>query len=289
MELIKTWRVHEEEKGRVEERLAGALAGEPDVVFAYLHGSFVEGEVFRDIDVAVFLDPFPTPAWPREAELAARLEATLRRAGLPFPVDVRALNAAPPAFRFAAIRPRRILLCRDEGRRADFEASTWTEYFEVRRLHEAYLRGVFQMIRYQSDRMRNLLSALFESQRALDSLARMPEADFLADPHRRGSARYHLVLAAEAIMDIAQHLIAQNRWRPPETYSEALQVLQEHGVLHEALTQRLSDLIRMRHRLVHRYWEADDRLVFQAIPQAMQDIEDFVQAIGVATGLRSGK
>jgi predicted nucleotidyltransferase len=84
MEPIKTWRVHEEEKGRVEERLAGALAGEPDVVFAYLHGSFVEGEVFRDIDVAVFLDPFPTPAWPREAELAARLEATLRRAGLPF-------------------------------------------------------------------------------------------------------------------------------------------------------------------------------------------------------------
>jgi uncharacterized protein YutE (UPF0331/DUF86 family)/predicted nucleotidyltransferase len=289
MEPIKTWRVHEEEKGRVEERLAGALAGEPDVVFAYLHGSFVEGEVFRDIDVAVFLDPFPTPAWPREAELAARLEATLRRAGLPFPVDVRALNAAPPAFRFAAIRPRRILLCRDEGRRADFEASTWTEYFEVRRLHEAYLRGVFQMIRYQSDRMRNLLSALFESQRALDSLARMPEADFLADPHRRASARYHLVLAAEAIVDIAQHLIAQNRWRPPETYSEALQVLQEHGVLHEALAQRLSDLIRMRHRLVHRYWEVDDRLVFQAIPQAMQDIEDFVQAIGVATGLRSGK
>jgi uncharacterized protein YutE (UPF0331/DUF86 family)/predicted nucleotidyltransferase len=289
MEPIKTWRVHEEEKGRVEERLAGALAGEPDVVFAYLHGSFVEGEVFRDIDVAVFLDPFPTPAWPREAELAARLEATLRRAGLPFPVDVRALNAAPPAFRFAAIRPRRILLCRDEGRRADFEASTWTEYFEVRRLHEAYLRGVFQMIRYQSDRMRNLLSALFESQRALDSLARMPEADFLADPHRRASARYHLVLTAEAIVDIAQHLIAQNRWRPPETYSEALQVLQEHGVLHEALAQRLSDLIRMRHRLVHRYWEVDDRLVFQAIPQAMQDIEDFVQAIGVATGLRSGK
>ena len=289
MEPIKTWRVHEEEKGRVEERLAGALAGEPDVVFAYLHGSFVEGEVFRDIDVAVFLDPFPTPAWPREAELAARLEATLRRAGLPFPVDVRALNAAPPAFRFAAIRPRRILLCRDEGRRADFEASTWTEYFEVRRLHEAYLRGVFQMIRYQSDRMRNLLSALFESQRALDSLARMPEADFLADPHQRGSARYHLVLAAEAIMDIAQHLIAQNRWRPPETYSEALQVLQEHGVLHEALAQRLFDLIRMRHRLVHQYWEVDDRLVFQAIPQAMQDIEDFVQAIGVATGLRSGK
>jgi uncharacterized protein YutE (UPF0331/DUF86 family) len=45
----------------------------------------------------------------------------------------------------------------------------------------------------------------------------------------------------------------------------------------------------MRHRLGHQYWEVDDRHVFQAIPQAMQDSEDFVQAIGGATGLRSGK
>ncbi len=139
------------------------------------------------------------------------------------------------------------------------------------------------MIRYQSDRLCNPLSALFESQQALDSPAWMPEADFLADPRRQGSARYHMVMAAEAIADIAPHRIAPNCWRSLETYSEALQVLQERGVIREALAQRFSAPIRRRHQLVHGCWEVDDRLVFQAIPGAIQD----VRAIGTATGLRS--
>ncbi len=133
MERVKTWRIPDEEKRRVESILAEAAAGEPDVVFAYLYGSFLEGEAFRDVDIAAFLDPLPAPPGPQKA--------ALRQAGLSLLVDVQVLNATPPAFRFAAIRPCRILLCRDEDRHADFEASTWSESFEIRRLHEAYLRG----------------------------------------------------------------------------------------------------------------------------------------------------
>ncbi|HXF68851.1 MAG TPA: nucleotidyltransferase domain-containing protein [Thermoflexus sp.] len=139
---MKIYEVPPEEKERIAGLLAAALAAEPDVVFAYLHGSFVEAEAFRDIAVAVFFDPPPERPWRREGELADRLEAALRAAGFPFPVDVQTLNRAPPAFRAAAIRSRRILLCRDEDRRSDFEAATWSEYFDVRRPHEEYLREV---------------------------------------------------------------------------------------------------------------------------------------------------
>ncbi|MFN3928368.1 MAG: type VII toxin-antitoxin system MntA family adenylyltransferase antitoxin [Thermoflexus sp.] len=139
---MKIYQASPQEKERIAELLAAALAAEPDVVFAYLHGSFVEADAFRDIDVAAFFDPLPERPWRREGELADRLEAALRAAGFSFPVDVQALNRAPPAFRAAAIRSRRILLCRNEDRRSDFEAATWSEYFEIRRLHEEYLREV---------------------------------------------------------------------------------------------------------------------------------------------------
>ncbi|WP_376792057.1 nucleotidyltransferase domain-containing protein [Thermoflexus sp.] len=95
---MRIHRVSPEEKERITELLAAALAAEPDVVFAYLHGSFVKAEAFRDIDVAVFFDPLPERPWRREGGLADRLEATLRAAGFPFPVDVQALNRAPPRF-----------------------------------------------------------------------------------------------------------------------------------------------------------------------------------------------
>lgn len=141
------------------------------------------------------------------------------------------------------------------------------------------------MIRYRNDRLRSLISSLLESQDRLASLARMSFEAFMEDPHRAGSARYHLIVAAEAVVDIAHHLIAQNRWRTPETYSEAVQILEEHQILSKELTQRLQGLIRLRNRLVHRYWETDDRAVFEALPEALRDIEDFIRAIGASTGL----
>ncbi len=142
---MRIYRVSPEEKEQIIELLATALAEELDVVCAYLHGSFIEAEAFRDIDVAVFLDPLPKAIWRREGELADRLEKALRWVGFRFPIDVQTLNQAPPAFRAAAIRPRQILFCRDEDRRSDFEAATWSEYFEVRRLHEGYLREVLSL------------------------------------------------------------------------------------------------------------------------------------------------
>lgn len=144
------------------------------------------------------------------------------------------------------------------------------------------------MIRYRSDRLRSLVSALLESRDRLASLARMDAAAFAEDPHRPSSARYHLIVAAEAVVDIAHHLIAQNRWRTPETYGKAIRILAEHQVLDEGLAERLSQLIRMRNRLVPRYWDVDDRLVWEAIPQTVQDIEAFLRALGEATGLRWG-
>ncbi|MCS7350833.1 MAG: DUF86 domain-containing protein [Anaerolineae bacterium] len=133
--------------------------------------------------------------------------------------------------------------------------------------------------------MRSLISSLLESRDRLASLARMSLEEFMEDPHRAGSARYHWIVTAEAVVDIAHHLIAQNRWRTPETYSEAVQILEGHQIVSKELTQRLQGWIRLRNRPVHRYWETDDRAVFEALPEALRDIKDFIRAIGASTGL----
>ncbi|WP_376792056.1 DUF86 domain-containing protein [Thermoflexus sp.] len=124
----------------------------------------------------------------------------------------------------------------------------------------------------------------WESQSRLASLARMSFTKFAGNPHDAGSAPYPLIAAAEGIVDIAHHLIAQNRWRSSETYSEAVRILEEHQGVPFELSQRLVGLIRLRNRLIHRYRETDDREVFQIIPEALRDIEDFIQALGAALG-----
>lgn len=112
------------------EEIAGALArrlaGEPAVLFAYLHGSFLDGLGFHDIDVAVSLAP---QAGGRESETALDLASRLSTiVGLP--VDVRALERAPVTFRFHALRGR-LLTCRDEDALTAMLEDTMHRYFDL--------------------------------------------------------------------------------------------------------------------------------------------------------------
>lgn len=114
------------ERAQVVRVLTAALGTEPDVAFAYLHGSFLTGGGFHDIDVGVHLTAGPDRRLPRVLDLAVRLT---REAG--FPVDVRALDDAPLAFRFHVFRTGRLLLSRDDEGLADCMEGTMREYLDI--------------------------------------------------------------------------------------------------------------------------------------------------------------
>lgn len=113
------------QRARVIDDLRAELAGESDVVFAYLYGSFAESSRFRDVDVGVHLDPIaPDQAAARALVLAGRLSD---RVGLP--VDVRALNGAPVSFLFHVLRGR-VLLSRDDECLEDLIEDTARRYLD---------------------------------------------------------------------------------------------------------------------------------------------------------------
>lgn len=106
-----------------------------EIVFAYLHGSFISGEAFRDVDIAVYLKPgirLPSDDVEYEISLALRLEK-----GCGLPMDVKILNRAPLSFRYHATCGI-LLLSRDEAVREDFLNRTWSEYFDFIRLARIY-------------------------------------------------------------------------------------------------------------------------------------------------------
>ena len=119
----------------VVRRLAEALEERPEIVFAYLHGSFQEGLPFRDVDVAVFVEKgmVEDPVW-----YAIKLGVTLTKS-LRLPVDVQVLNDAPLSFQFSACKGE-VLVCRDEARRLDFLERTWDAYWDFRPFLREYLR-----------------------------------------------------------------------------------------------------------------------------------------------------
>lgn len=123
------------DKKQMESILKGELSRRREIIFAYLHGSFILPIPCGDIDIAVYLEKtlLPRKHWEYEAELSVALE---RLAGMS--VDVMVLNNAPVALRYHVTRGK-VLLSRNEYIRFDFMEQTWHEYFDYQPLLRAYL------------------------------------------------------------------------------------------------------------------------------------------------------
>jgi predicted nucleotidyltransferase len=130
-----------QDREKLTEALRRQLQGRPEVVFAVLHGSFVAGGPYHDIDVAVWVVPSARPAtgWQRYAvALAAELTVALDA-----PVDVQVLNEAPLAFRYHALNGR-LLVARDEEFFHDLRERTWDDYFDFLPFARENLRGMLR-------------------------------------------------------------------------------------------------------------------------------------------------
>jgi len=117
----------------IRERLQEMLEGRPEVCFAYLHGSFVEGVSYHDVDVAVYLQP-GRHLDPFDYGMGLSVEMTL---ALGFPVDVQVLNDAPLGFQHTVSRGE-ALLVRDEA-----VLTAWIERIAVGYTEFAYLGRVY--------------------------------------------------------------------------------------------------------------------------------------------------
>lgn len=101
----KLYRLSDYEKARSIESLRAALKSQPEVLFAYIYGSFIERHPFHDLDVGIYLaNAREEQVTPLVMELAESLSKELR-----LPVDVRVLNFAPVPFVYHVIRGRLVV------------------------------------------------------------------------------------------------------------------------------------------------------------------------------------
>jgi predicted nucleotidyltransferase len=127
----------EPDREELRTRLARELEARPEIVLAVLHGSFERGEAFRDIDVAVWLDPTGCSKNER-FRYALDLSVQLRFV-LGHPADVHVLNDAPLSLRYHALGGSPLAM-RDPALLDELRARTWDEYFDFQPFARRYLR-----------------------------------------------------------------------------------------------------------------------------------------------------
>jgi len=121
------------------ERIGQIISNYPEVQTAYIFGSFLEREDFRDIDIALLLSENLSSY--RALKLALHIGSDLDlgiKAGCDF--DVRILNNAHPEFQYEVVKNGRSVFSRNKQEQYDFEAEVISTYLDLKEMYDSYDR-----------------------------------------------------------------------------------------------------------------------------------------------------
>lgn len=115
---------------------------------------------------------------------------------------------------------------------------------------------------------------------------RLRELRAEADPGRlRGDVKeqrfvlHTLQMAIQGALDVASHIVSDERLGEPDTYRELFTLLERNGWISGAVADRLRDMAGFRNVLVHGYAELDLAVVQEILAERLEDLEEFGRRI----------
>lgn len=130
------------------------------------------------------------------------------------------------------------------------------------------------------------LRKLREILRNLEKVKAVPREDFVASFEHYWLGERGLHLAAEAVFDIGNHLLAGHFNVHPADYEDVLDRLAQQRVVSPDLRERLRGLGGFRNVLVHAYLEIDEGRVYESLKNELStfdafagEIEDFLASL----------
>jgi len=119
-------------KQKLKSQINQYLSGEKEVLFAYVFGSFIRDAAYRDIDIAVYMKPFPDLV--RLGRMQAELSGLTGKE-----TDLVLLNKLPnknPSFAHNIVSRGELLLNRNPKQHTGYKHRVLLMYFDTAPLRE---------------------------------------------------------------------------------------------------------------------------------------------------------
>ncbi|MDD1701829.1 MAG: nucleotidyltransferase domain-containing protein [Methanoregula sp.] len=120
-------------------KMRDVLSGLPSLRVAYVFGSFLSRDDFRDIDIALLAEDYQDKEsfLKYTAEAGDRLEEAL---GFRLECDIKILNDLPVWLKFEIIRTGLPVYVKDENDRIEFETNVTVEYQDLKSMYDLFDR-----------------------------------------------------------------------------------------------------------------------------------------------------
>jgi len=88
-----------------------------------------------------------------------------------------------------------------------------------------------------------------------------------------------LQMMIETCADIASHIISDRKFRIPNTYSEAFEILYENNIIAKELFTTMHKMAKFRNIVVHQYDKVDADIVVGIMKRNLNDFIGFKDAV----------
>lgn len=254
-----------------------------DVFFAYLFGSAIRGEEFRDIDIAIYLLPCPDSSYER-FKYAMRVGRELEKAlsVCRREVDVRILNEAPLFFQYEVICTGQLIFQREESYRIHYERCLLSKYLDYQPIWSRLINKYLKDEPYMESQ-----SELFQHLQEIDQSladweryqASVTQENIIENRDSRNMVMHAMLISIQSCIDIANYRIVQKGLRRPAVYRETFEILAEASLISRELGEELSDLAGFRNVLVHIYWRLDEQRLYEILQHGLMPLKGFRKVI----------
>jgi len=123
------------------------------------------------------------------------------------------------------------------------------------------------------------LASLGEYGSQLNEYAGISVPDYRLDWKVQRIVERTLQMMIEICADIANHIIADQGLRTPQTYAETFQILGQNGILSPDKSQVMEKMAKFRNIVVHQYETVDAEIVVMILKKHLGDFEEFSFAV----------
>jgi uncharacterized protein YutE (UPF0331/DUF86 family) len=109
----------------------------------------------------------------------------------------------------------------------------------------------------------------------LKQLSLLTEEEYLSSSRNIYSGRYLLQISIETCINIGNHIISRQELGIPKDYADTFRILVDKKIISESLLEKLILMTRFRNRVVHLYWDVDDKLVLEIMKNNYKDFISF--------------
>ena len=127
-------------------------------------------------------------------------------------------------------------------------------------------------------KLRSHLDFVRGTVRKLERLRAEGRDAFMSDEVAQAAATRWLQTAIEALIDMANHVIARERLGVPRAYSEAMEILVREGILPAERRDTFLAMVRFRNRAVHLYDKVGADEIWRILQEDLGDFDVFIGA-----------